>query len=184
MMGHTHLLIGGATWLGYQAMATGTGQPAVSAGIAFGGWVAASYAALLPDLDSKKSLASQMFGWPTEGLSYLIRTVGGGHRKITHSLVGLGLVTLLTFGAVNTWHLGHWVAVSVLLGWISHVVADMLTKEGCPLLWPISSHNFGIHLITTGMGKKHGHHTMEWWLITPLSTIVTFVSMAALLVGR
>lgn len=183
-MGHTHLLIGGASWLTLQAVLTANGQPEVTAGIALGGYMLASYSALLPDLDSKGSLASKFFGWPSEGLSFVVRKIGGGHRKITHSGLGLVLVLAALFAAMSAFHMPRWCAVALAIGWLSHLVADMLTREGCPLLWPLSAHNFGLHLVTTGLAKKNGHRTSEWWIISPLAVLATVIAPLCLLAGK
>ncbi len=183
MMGHTHLLIGGAAWLGFQAIATMMGHPEISAGVALGGWFVASFAALLPDIDTKNSLASKFFGWPTEFISWVIRKTCGGHRKITHSLLGEAIVLAFVWGAVAEWHLALWFGLAAAIGWTSHVVADMLTREGCPLLWPLSKYKFGVHLVTTGLEKVKGHHTSEWWIVSPMTIAATLVFAGMLMVG-
>lgn len=183
MMGHTHILIGGAAWLGFQAIAVAMGHPEVGAGIALGGWFIASFAALLPDIDTKNSLASKFFGWVTEAVSWIIRKSTGGHRKITHSLLGVAIIWALMSAAIVGLHMAPWIGLAVVIGWCSHIAADMLTREGCPLLWPFSRYKFGLHLVTTGLGKKNGRHTSEWWLISPLAIGATIVFALMLLAG-
>lgn len=94
----------------------------------------------------------------------------GGHRFLTHSLLGLVL-----FG-----FLAHWLLVflqpimhnvdidlvwwSFMIGMISHLVMDSFTKEGVPWLLPIPI-KFGVPplkklRITTG-------HFAENWLVFP-----------------
>jgi len=178
MMGHTHWIIGGASWLGVLAFA-GTPSPAVAAG----GFALASVAALCNDIDTKNSMASKALGPVTGLISFTIRKLFGGHRKITHSLLGWALVTLTLFGCVSSLHLIPWIAIAVIVGWSSHIAADMLTKEGCPLLWPISKTNYGLHLVTTGLDKKRGHHTSEWWVIRPLAVLAVIGFSLMLMIG-
>lgn len=69
--------------------------------------------------------------------------LNGGHRFLTHSLLGLYL-----FGVAAHWLLAfvHPIAGSIdlnlvwrafMLGMASHLVMDMFTKEGVPLLLPL-----------------------------------------------
>lgn len=79
----------------------------------------------------------------------LFGKLSGGHRFITHSLLGVVLFgfavhSLLAFldpllGHTNTGYV--WWAF--LIGMISHLVMDSFTKEGVPLLLPIPWH-FGL----------------------------------------
>ena len=75
--------------------------------------------------------------------------LAGGHRFITHSIIGVvltgfGLRALLGF---LTPILGHadtgFIWWAFMIGMVSHLCMDMLTKEGVPLLLPIPLH-FGI----------------------------------------
>jgi inner membrane protein len=69
----------------------------------------------------------------------------GGHRHISHSLVGVVLIGFLS----------HWVLQGIaalltirldtiliwqafMIGVVSHLVADLPTKAGVPLLWPLT----------------------------------------------
>lgn len=179
MMGPTHFLIGGAAWLA-GLVAVGH-QPALN--VAVVGWAIASVAALLPDIDSKNSLASKMLGPVTMFLSWVIRSLFGGHRKITHSIIGLVLAGFLGYSLTHYWHMPVWIDAAIMVGLASHVVADMATREGCPLLWPIHKTNYGLHLVTTGLSKKKGHHTSEYWFIRPLAVVATVVFGALLIAG-
>jgi inner membrane protein len=53
------------------------------------------------------------------------------HRGITHSLVGLASAAY----AVHTWLGDSWVIFAA--GYGSHLLADMVTDRGVPILWPI-----------------------------------------------
>src|SRR5258706_7590932 len=78
----------------------------------------------------------------------LLTPMLGGHRFISHSIIGIFL-----FG-----FLAHWILALVstvllvdmnivwwafMIGFISHLIMDTLTKEGVPWLFPIPLH-FGI----------------------------------------
>ena len=79
----------------------------------------------------------------------LFGRLSGGHRFITHSLLGVVLFgfaarALLTFispllGHTNTGYV--WWAF--IIGMVSHLLMDCFTKEGIPLLLPIPWH-FGL----------------------------------------
>jgi len=174
MMGHTHWIIGGASWLGALSAANVAGNAPLSLGMVAGGFAIASVAALCPDIDTKKSMAAKSLGPVTGILSWIIRTIGNGHRKITHCLLGASLVILGLAFCVGSLHLIPWIGFAVVIGWISHIVADMLTKEGCPLLWPISKVKFGLHIVTTG-GK------LEKYFIRPV-TVLAVIGFSVLLV--
>jgi len=97
--------------------------------------------ALYPDLDNASAdLWKKVRGghW----LGKLIAPLLGGHRMITHSLVGL-VVTgwllsklLMIVGGVLLvdMSLVWW---AFMIGYVSHVFTDSLTKEGVPLFFPL-----------------------------------------------
>lgn len=174
MMGKTHSLIGGAAWLGCLAVSALTKQEA-SAGVALGGWVIASLAALGPDIDSKGSTGSQLLGWPTEGLSFIIRKSFGGHRKITHSLLGIAIVCGLLFAAAKA-GMADWVALAMGYGWVSHVLSDSITVQMCPWLWPLPT-KFGIPLVRTS-------HDSENKVVVPITIFLSVCFIFALLMGK
>jgi len=74
----------------------------------------------------------------------------GGHRHISHSFLGLGLIGFFSYyffslvaasmkfelDAVIIWQ-------SFMIGVVSHILIDMPTKAGVPLLWPLDF-SFGI----------------------------------------
>lgn len=96
---------------------------------------------LAPDLDqSTSSLWKQVRGGKI--LAVLLSPLLGGHRLISHSLLGVVIA-----GAVSDYFLGAidqiliidrtivWIAF--MAGLVSHIIADALTKEGIPLLFPL-----------------------------------------------
>lgn len=75
-------------------------------------------------------------------LGKLIAPLLGGHRLITHSLLGLWLANLLTlklFAWLGTVILVDMTLVQTafMLGMISHLILDLITKEGIPLFFPL-----------------------------------------------
>ncbi|KAA9001744.1 metal-dependent hydrolase [Affinibrenneria salicis] len=87
---------------------------------------------LLPDIDHPKSLLGQRLKWISAPIARAF-----GHRGFTHSLLaivaGLWFIhTRLPAGWIipsDAWH-------AMIIGYLSHIIADMLTSAGVPLLWP------------------------------------------------
>lgn len=119
MFGRTHILIGVAGWV---VAAETLGQPLSVESLA-----AAALGSLLPDIDHPRA----MLGRRLPGVSHIIRAVAG-HRGFTHSAFAVVLLVLgLNALSPANWHL------ALVLGMASHLMADMLTPGGIPLLWPV-----------------------------------------------
>ena len=174
-MGHTHWVIGGASWLAGLWILS-LGGHSFSALVIAAGFAIAAVSALEPDIDTKKSMASKMLGPVTESISWCVRTLFGGHRKITHSLLGGAIVAVSVFAISYALHIPYWIPSAIMVGWASHVLADMTTKEGCPLLWPESKKKYGLHLVTTGKDA-------EKYFIRPLSVGLCILFATLLVVG-
>ena len=133
MMAGSHVALGGAAWL---ACAPHLGLPALSPvllGLAITG-------ALLPDIDHPRSWVGRRVRPLSDVLGALF-----GHRGVTHSLLALvGCAALLLHGAVP-----RAVAAPLAVGYLSHLVADLLTPGGLRLLWPLRN-NFALPLVRTG----------------------------------
>ena len=102
----------------------------------------AAVGALLPDIDSDESTIRQATGTARSNgcigrvASALLR-VFGGHRVLTHTLV-----MWLALSAI-AWFVGNALGVNALavafsVGYLSHLIADAVTVDGIPALWPIS----------------------------------------------
>lgn len=134
--GKTHQIIGGTAGLTYfLSVAPPTYNPAT-----FGAVLVFAYiAALLPDIDQ-----------PTGKLWHYLPfgdTVGKlsdpflEHRNITHSILGLILVGLGFHYLLRPFPI-YWgidtniVFYAALISYLSHLLADMFTNEGIPLLFP------------------------------------------------
>lgn len=97
---------------------------------------------LFPDIDQPTSRF-----WDEFRLGPLVAKVVcpalGGHRHISHSLLGL---VLIGWGSKMFLQLlGHIVLINMdvvwfafMIGVVSHLIMDLFTKEGLPLLWPLS----------------------------------------------
>ena len=126
MMGRNHVIVGLGLYLAVDwSLGSGGSVPLVNClGVV-------AVASLAPDLDSPKSSLGRRF-WPVS------RTVSSfiGHRGFTHSLVASFLVFLGL--AVANQHYPDWFGYFVAfgVGYVSHIVADWVTTEGVPLLWP------------------------------------------------
>ena len=125
----------------------------------------AAMGALLPDIDLATSLISHDTGTGlgqgcvTGFIFHWIRKLLGGHRGLTHSLwaaLGCALVFGLNVGTLQlgdyslpvTWNgvLGSWsdLGTAFTLGYFSHILADMLTKEGVRFGYPLSQAEIGL----------------------------------------
>jgi membrane-bound metal-dependent hydrolase YbcI (DUF457 family) len=86
-----------------------------------------------------------------------------------------GVVTLLAIGGtvlMDRW-IGDdpsWLWIAVALGTLTHVAGDCITKEGCPLFWPIDR-RLGIPII------RHTGDKLETAFLTPLMAVGAVVCL-------
>lgn len=107
------------------------------------------FTCLLPDIDHPKSLLGQRLTWLSSPISCLC-----GHRGFTHSLmaiiVGIFLFALLMPSQIDipldAFH-------SMIIGYLSHIAADILTPAGVPLLWPCRW-RFRVPILSPSKGKQ------------------------------
>ena len=109
--------------------------------------IGADVGALLPDLDQAGNRLWEML--PSgHNLGRIFRRIFYKHRTLTHSLIGVfAIYKLLEFvlplvlnsGFLNT----KIVLASIMIGYLSHLLADSLTEEGLPLLFPLNI-SFGL----------------------------------------
>src|SRR5207247_9469312 len=62
-------------------------------------------AGILPDLDEPGSTIARTFGFLTGTFAWIVHRISGGHRKGTHSLLGVGLLTIAALWA-GSWQQG------------------------------------------------------------------------------
>jgi inner membrane protein len=123
MMKRSHALLGAAAGV---AVAHATGAPLLAGGIVAG------LAGLLPDVDHPHSAVGRL-------LPRWWHRLTPGHRGPTHSLawcVALAVAVQAANSALSGPAAGPLLALAVLAGSLSHVLADGLTVAGVPLWWP------------------------------------------------
>ncbi|MCL5410561.1 MAG: metal-dependent hydrolase [Patescibacteria group bacterium] len=73
----------------------------------------------------------------------------GGHRHLSHSIIGSGIFIGLFYLLVRLIHFGplildtKYLILAFGLGYFSHIFSDMFTEAGVPLFFPLGYH-FGI----------------------------------------
>ncbi|UDG80699.1 Inner membrane protein YdjM [Candidatus Hartigia pinicola] len=89
--------------------------------------------ALLPDIDHPFSTLGRLLRILSLPISKIC-----GHRGFTHSLVAWLMLLIFCYQWLpNIWLIPNDLTQAFLLGYISHLIADMLTLTGVPLLWPL-----------------------------------------------
>ncbi len=177
MTGKTHIAVGITT-----AIAMGTTSP-IGLGVAAVG-------ALAPDIDHPNSkishrvtpgklprstlgrylagfilLAAGGLLWKPLAIPGLILVILAGipHRGFIHSpalALAIGMVAASIMG------IDRILVISFLIGYISHLIADM-AGAGIPLLWPISNNRYGFHIVHTGS-------MLEWVVFLDCTIFIGF----------
>jgi inner membrane protein len=123
MNGHTHTIIGATAGLGIATITSTEPALLVAAGAAAG---------LLPDIDHPSGSIRQRLGIVGHiGLFWL------SHRGITHTIAALLLV-----GAIAWYVVPGPLAMAIVAGYASHLLADLLTIAGLPVLLPLTERRF------------------------------------------
>jgi len=65
----------------------------------------------------------------------IIDKITGKHRGIGHSIIWL-----IPFAIIGLWNVG--IAVAIMIGFVSHIFLDILTTNGCPVLYPMWKTDF------------------------------------------
>ena len=87
---------------------------------------------LLPDIDHPKSFLGQRLKWISKPIARAF-----GHRGFTHSLLAVfALLATFYLKVPEGWFIPADALQGMVLGYLSHILADMLTPAGVPLLWP------------------------------------------------
>lgn len=166
MRGDTHIL-GGITLASLvipQMMNLSNPEELVSAGILMTGAV---IGALTPDIDHIHSIAGRKFRILSVPLSSIF-----GHRKFCHSVFFLALLGFLFFivdspvilQVISSWGSAGKIISDILstiniptafkqgfaLGFISHIILDLLTVSGLYVFHPVSKKKFRIAKLKTG----------------------------------
>jgi inner membrane protein len=93
---------------------------------------AALASALLPDLDHPHSLLGRRLRLISIPLSRIF-----GHRGFTHSLLMVALAVWGLEQGQSATQLPTGVKDALIIGYLSHLLADWLTPAGIPLFWPL-----------------------------------------------
>ena len=96
---------------------------------------------LLPDMDQAGNRLWDLLP-AGDHLARVLRKAFISHRTLSHSFVGLFLfyhiLGFVLYRLLNPNYVDvNIVFIAMMVGYISHLVADSLTKEGLPLLWPL-----------------------------------------------
>ena len=104
---------------------------------------------LLPDIDHPKSVLGQRLKWLSAPIARAF-----GHRGFTHSLLAVaGGIFLLRIHFPHDWVIPADAFHAMIIGYLSHILADMLTPAGVPLLWPCRW-RFRLPLINSQKGNQ------------------------------
>ena len=161
MLGHTHVVIAGVSWaavwwrpleIGRLALIApeapiGAGLPPVVSTLAL-----VALGALVPDLDHPGAFLAQFRPAGRQGFGRFFRPFFApsvalrsalGHRGALHSLVGAALICA---GVELVARSGGLSGVGAAVGWgyVTHLLADMATRRGVPLLWPLAHWRFSV----------------------------------------
>lgn len=123
---------------------------------------------LLPDIDNATSdIWDKIRGGNM--IAKIVKPFVGKHRMFSHSLLGLFVVSFL-LNLLLKW-MGTFVLVdmeiiwwSVMIGIVSHLITDGMTKQGIPLLFPLPF-DFGFPPFKFLRMKTGGF--FETWVIFP-----------------
>lgn len=129
MMGRTHALLGlNSLWLLEVGLPPSSDRFVLCA-------LGAALGSLLPDLDARASLLQSLRVGGVAPLVLPARLINRalGHRGALHSLLALGVLSVLTLPLLNFEPL-LW--LGLLLGYGSHLVGDACTRHGILLFFP------------------------------------------------
>lgn len=118
---------------------------------------------LFPDIDMKGSYISKKFG-------YLHKLFGKHfrHRGFTHSLLFLVLLNILQSSILN--YSGNNIVFIVLskgfiVGYSSHILLDLITKEGVELIYPIQINFSLLPIKTSSKTEKFIYKTFNFFIV-------------------
>lgn len=99
---------------------------------------------LLPDIDHPKSFLGQRLKWISKPIARAF-----GHRGFTHSLLAVfALLATFYLKVPESWFIPADALQGMVLGYLSHILADMLTPARCspalamPLAFPLAYPGF------------------------------------------
>jgi inner membrane protein len=133
MMAGSHVVVGVAAWVWAAPHLGQSPLDPVALALATGG-------ALLPDIDHPQSWVGRRIRVVSRPLAATV-----GHRGVTHSILAVIVCCLLL-----RWdNVSHAIAGPLIVGYLSHLAADLLTSSGLRLAWPLRR-RYAIPLCRTG----------------------------------
>ncbi len=93
--------------------------------------------AFLPDLDSRDSLPGRLVPWIARRLEKRL-----GHSEEWHTPAATALVALVTAPLIWPYGVQAWYLIA--LGFLTHLLLDMLAPRGVMLLWPWHRTRYGV----------------------------------------
>jgi membrane-bound metal-dependent hydrolase YbcI (DUF457 family) len=147
-LGHTHALSGAVAGTAVGLYVTHLSLPhlALFAGLTAG-------AAVLPDIDHPNSSLAHCFGFLTKSFAWLIGKISGGHRHLTHAILGVAGFWGLAWLAVKFRpDLGGQIGLTIFLSLIiaGGLYALAVTGHGADVLAIAAA----ITLVVTGTGLR------------------------------
>jgi membrane-bound metal-dependent hydrolase YbcI (DUF457 family) len=124
-------------------------------------WVAgaAILGALLPDIDAPGSAIGSLL-FP---ISYSLDKLGLKHRTSTHSLFAFPIVFFFLVALPTHFYPAYFQAfLAIAIGYMSHYLADALTKTGIPLLYPLREADFFVFPKNKEWRVKTGTESELW----------------------
>jgi len=100
--------------------------------------------ALVPDIDTPTSKLGRKVPFISIPLNLSLGHRGAMHSLLAGVLVGIGTVALNVFGGNNMW------LYAFLLGFVAHLIGDLFTNSGIPLLYPFSKKHYALKVFHTG----------------------------------
>ncbi len=172
MTGRTHDL---AAFTALSAVLVLSPIPTMTLGTALIAFGANMIGGLAPDIDQPSaSMWNKLRGGNI--IARLVKPLFGGHRFISHSIIGV-----LIFGFVAKQILllsSSFLIIDVdivwwsfMIGFVSHLVMDLFTREGIPLFFPIPV-NFGIPPLSVIRMKTGG--LVEKSFVFPMLLLINF----------
>ena len=93
--------------------------------------------ALLPDLDSREQLAGRLLPWFAKTLETRL-----GHLEAWHTPAAAAFLALVTSPLSLLFGVQAWCLIP--LGFLSHLLLDLLAPHGIMLLWPLRNTRYGV----------------------------------------
>jgi len=159
-MGRTHIIIGVSCGVALIPAVEGGQLTPAQLGFIMVGLTVGS---LLPDIDHPHSLISQQLPLVGSIISKLTR-----HRGLFHSILGVVMMFglsawlaimmaggLSSMGIQSADSATRYIASGLMIGYILHIIADMVTVSGIRLFYPLQR-NIRIPLFRTGGFRERG----------------------------